>query len=438
MSLPLLRDKNGIISPCDLEQRMQALRASFPFLLTSTPIGLFADLSFEGVALAIFAITSGLKAAFCHTREPPSVLSAWLKELGVTKILSSVFLPEDDYKNLTIKYLPSHDDIHEGTAFFYDTKSFSSIIRTSGSSAKPKSAVIDFLAHEASAKSVNNYFNFNRDSCWALSLPIAHVSGLSIIIRALKSGGGIYIARDFYELCHGIESGHISHCSVVPAQVKRLIKENVNCTKLRALIVGGDKLHSLDRKEALARKYPLYECYGMTETASMILVKNASSTTTDILPHAQAKLGLDNEILVGGQSLCQGYWYEKTVALPLTSDGFFATGDLLLGNNFDQLHLICRKNNRIISGGENIQVEEVEEALEQHPCIDYAVVAGVYDQEMGMRPVAYVKWQNEPIPSELIKDFLKDKLARYKWPIKLLKWPESLPLSQKKPRHYFR
>lgn len=444
MKLPrlLAEDKELLSSEHSLLQKKiaKALAASS---FKDESIAVFADLSISGVLLSIASIKLGLKVAFCSVREPYAVTEQWLKELGIKTLVSTVKdalnfinIPQQFFFDDLIN-TKSHLDLPNNDA------NFVSITRTSGTKAKPKSAIIKGSAHQKSAEAVNSYFDFDESSTWLLSIPLNHVGGLAILFRALNSLGSVYVASNHKELVSGIISKQISHCSLVPAQVHRLLAEEVDLSSLKAVIVGGDRLAPFLREQALSRFWPLYECYGMTETASMIAVSRSQNPKLEILPHAEVILANDGEILVRGNSLFSGYYEEEKIILPFTSEGYFKTGDIYDAQKFDQLNIIYRKNNRIISGGENIQAEEIESVLEEHPAISDAAVIGVPDERWGERPVAYIKWQKEPALVLDINRYLRTKLASFKCPDMLLSWPTELLSSLKKPRqqlldHYYR
>ena len=401
------------------------------------PIALHVDISLHGVVLVLAVIRLGLKVAFCPLREPVSVIKSWLADLDINILICSkdCEIPSDNkIKVYDLKNIISHSFI----SIINKSNNFISYMRTSGTTSMPKSALISFLSHSNSALSVSNYFNFNNQQSWALSLPIYHVSGLSIIFRAMLQDAEIYIAPDHEALLGGLKSQAFSHCSVVPAQLKRLLSEDVDIAHLKALIIGGDSLKAKDREQALRKGCKLYESYGMCETASMIAVKSSKIISlTTILPHAYIKVNAEHEICVKATSLFLGYWSDGKLSQNLCEDGFFATGDLATSESLSNLELINRKNNRIISGGENIQAEEIERILEQHEAILECVVVPIADAKMGARPVAFMKWLNEPLCDHDIYQFLAPKLASYKFPVRILSYPPDTPQGLKKPRRWF-
>lgn len=399
------------------------------------PVALHIDLTVKSVILVLAVIRLGLKVAFCPLREPASVIKNWLADLDINILICS-----GNFDNLSDNKIIVYDIeklVSDNTSIIKNNShSFISYMRTSGTTSMPKTALISYLAHCNSALSVSNYFNFNKQQSWALSLPVYHVSGLSIIFRAMLQDAEIYIAPDHEALVQGINSQAFSHCSLVPAQLKRLLSENIDLSSLKALIIGGDGLKANDRESALAQSCALYESYGMCETASMIIVKNSKTKATTILPHACIKIKADHEICVKATSLFSGYWSEGSFSQSLCEEGYFATGDLANFESLSKLELIDRKNNRIISGGENIQAEEIERILEQHEAILECVVGPIADAKMGSRPVAFIKWLNQPLVDSEIYDFLAPRLASYKFPVRFMSYPPDIPQGLKKPRRW--
>jgi o-succinylbenzoate---CoA ligase len=398
-------------------------------------IALYADLSLAGVFLVLSSIKLGLTAALCPLREPDAVLKSWCSQIKSQGVLSSVkgkskapgIRPWVSVDELIIKPNRSVDVDCE--------KKFSSILRTSGTEGQPKSAVISKAAHLASAVSVNNYFSFDKDSVWALNLPLYHTSGLSILFRAHIAHSSIYIAQSHDEVLHGLSNNCITHLSVVPTQLRRLLDSRANFQGVKAIIVGGDALGKPLEERALSSGLPLYETYGLTETASMIFVRDCQKQHRGVvLPHAVLEVSHeDGEILVGGKSLFDGY-IGCDGALAPRQDHLFRTSDL---SSSSGPIVVGRMSNRIISGGENIQAEEVERALEEHPSIIESIVVGIEDDQFGMRPCAYIKWRGDVVSDEQLYTFLESRLALYKIPKVFLNWPENAPLGLKKPRRWF-
>jgi O-succinylbenzoic acid--CoA ligase len=383
---------------------------------------LWLELSNNGVKLIKMAIDCNLSFVICPLRDPTEANKKWLVSLGVKKIIYSDQKPElaNDFISCSVDdFLPEKRSVHE----------FLSIIRTSGTSGNPKSVKLTKEAHLASARSVNQYFSLNSQSCFALCMPLYHVSGLSIIFRTLLAKASIYVAKDHESLKSAINSNIITHLSLVPTQLKRLLDDQVPLNKLCAVIVGGDALPDHLRELALKAGTPLFETYGLTETASMVWVKPSHKPEGGLLPHAKMQI-VDKEILVGGESLFSGYVEQD-------HKGMFPTGDVVDEQEIKNLKLISRKSNRIISGGENIQAEEVERVIKSHPQVLDCVVVPHVDDIFGMRPKAFIKWQKTPIPDQELYNYILKHLAAFKLPKIIKSWPEDVPVGMKNNRSWF-
>jgi len=403
--LPRIISQEKVYEQGDVDLELDWLEQRLPNQRDDQIIAIYADISPEGVLALFSAIRLGLKVAICPLREPEPVLRQWLRDVGVNSYV-----------------IPSPQ--------------FVSILRTSGSTGRPKNAVISGSAHWASACSVNEFFGFTKDGVWALNLPLYHVSGLGILFRVLLADAGLFIAKESEDLHVALKHRQITHLSLVPTQLRRLLDARADLSGLKAIVVGGDALPDDLRAQVVALNLPVYETYGLTETASMVWAracrKNQHGT---VLPHAIMRLAEDGEILVGGQSLFAGYVGGESFD---RSGQFFKTGDLACDLTLSHGPLVKgRKSNRIISGGENVQAEEIERILEAHPAIISSIVVGRKDANFGMRPQAYIQWQKNPVSDDELIAYLKSRLARYKIPKAFLPWPENAPSGIKKPRAWF-
>jgi O-succinylbenzoic acid--CoA ligase len=125
------------------------------------------------------------------------------------------------------------------------------------------------------------------------------------------------------------------------------------------------------------------------------------------------KIAEDHEIWVRGHTLFQGYYEKgKGTSLPLNDQGWFQTKDLgmFTEGRFD---IIGRKDNLFISGGENIQPEEIENAIRTYCSIEEAIVVPLPDVEFGARPGVFLS-DSSLLP--LIQSKLKDVLPKFKIP----------------------
>lgn len=258
------------------------------------------------------------------------------------------------------------------------------LLFTSGSTATPKIAVLSLDNLLANARGALVALDLKPNDQWRLTLPLYHVGGIGIIIRCILARATIVLD----------DSPHITHLSCVPTQLYRATPIYKH---LRCLLVGGAPIPHYP--------FPISTTYGLTEMGSMVTLNG------HLLPNREMKLAPDGEILVRGPCLFQGY-----LGHPKTTD-WFATGDI--GHIGDgKLIIDGRKDWMFISGGENIQPEEIERELLLIPEVLEAVVVGKNDPEFGKRPVAFVRAE-KTFDLKRMQAVLSNKLPKYKIPIEL-------------------
>lgn len=142
------------------------------------------------------------------------------------------------------------------------------------------------------------------------------------------------------------------------------------------------------------------------------------------MAHREVSIGEDGEILVRGDTLFAGYVDGDGVNRPLDDRGWFHTGDLGEIDGGGYLRVTGRRDNQFISGGENVQPEEIEAALLRIEGVEQAVVVPVVDEEFGERPVAFVRTRGS-LQTQRLAKALAPVLPRFKIPIAFRDWPKS-------------
>ncbi|HEY4254998.1 MAG TPA: AMP-binding protein [Chlamydiales bacterium] len=262
------------------------------------------------------------------------------------------------------------------------------LLFTSGTTAEPKIACLPQQSLEASARSAVSRLDLKPQDEWLLSLPLHHVGGLGIVFRCLHAKATMALA--------GCEQ-KVTHMSAVPTQLYRAWP---TAKTLRCLLLGGAPILNVPQE------LPIICSYGMTETASLVLADG------QVLPEKEVKL-VNGEIWVRGDSMFEGYLGEAK-RNPLD---WFPTKDLGAFDDAKGFVITGRKDNQFICGGENIQPEEIEKTLLQHPDILEALVVPKQDPEYGARPVAFLQSVKKLPELRSIQQFLAGKLPKYKIPI---------------------
>lgn len=315
------------------------------------------------------------------------------------------------------------------------------IIWTSGSSASPKAAVHSWGNHFYNAKGSQEIIPLTHSDRWLLSLPLYHVSGISIICRCMLAGAAIVVSDDEH-LLESIRRSKPSHVSLVPTQLYRLLehKEDIDVLKtVRYILLGGSAIPASLLDKALFHDLNVYTSYGLTESASQV----ATGKLTDInrsharvLPYRQLKIDSDGQILIRGEVLFKGYYHQDRITLPLNDDGWFKTKDLGKLDDHGHLTVLGRMDNMFISAGENIQPEEIEGVIMRLSDVRQAVVVAQEDAEYGHRPIAFIRTQGHFNPSLYMNHCVK-YLPKIKVPVAFYPWPHELNQGIKISRKFF-
>ena len=169
--------------------------------------------------------------------------------------------------------------------------------------------------------------------------------------------------------------------------------------------------------------------YGMTEMSSQVCTgvpffDSTGVTSGSLLKYRLLTVADNGEIMVKGHTLAMGYYYRGHLTPLVDSLGWFHTGDR--GEWYgDQIVIKGRADNMMISGGENIYPEEIEQVLMGLPEVIQAVVVAINSKEFGQRPVAYVQTESGELDELFTKQQLEGRIARFKIPDKISLFPAS-------------
>ncbi|MGC6405729.1 o-succinylbenzoate--CoA ligase [Bisgaard Taxon 45] len=292
---------------------------------------------------------------------------------------------------------------------------------TSGSSGMPKAAVHHLQAHLDNAKGVCELMQFDANASWLLSLPLYHVSGQGIVWRWLLAGAVLYFPQtDFYA-----SVGQATHVSLVPTQLQRLLaywqahRISKETLKTRHILLGGAQIPTTLTSQLTKWGVQSYSGYGMTEMASTIFAKRSDEKIGVGRPLLGREYRLvEGEIWLKGAGLALGYWQNGEIVPFMNTQGWFATKDKGIWRD-NELVILGRIDNMFISGGENIQPEEIERVIQQWQFVKQVFVLPKADPEFGQRPVAFIEF-SQPFSDALVEAltlWLADKLEKFKHPV---------------------
>ncbi len=305
------------------------------------------------------------------------------------------------------------------------------ILLTSGTTGKPKPAMLSRAALTASAYSSAVNIPLSENDAWLMSISASRIGGLSILTRSLAARSRVvsfphFCAKDFIEI---LEKNHITLASLVPTMLVKLMDEFPEWKprkEFRTILLGGSAASQSLLAKAKGRGIPIVTTYGMTETASNIVTSPYEGRLDpQAKPRANALAEIkieDGTLRVRGPMRMTGYWGHT----PLAKEAWFDTGDIAEIAADGTVQVFARRTDLIVSGGENVYPAEVEAALTSIPGIKAALVLGLSDATWGAVVTALLVSDNEPLTDDLFKAEVKKRLSPFKCPRRIA-WVKTLP-----------
>ena len=313
----------------------------------------------------------------------------------------------------------------DATPISYPASRPCNVVLTSGTSGLPKAAVFSYQQHVYSAIAANALIPLAVNDRNLISLPLFHIGGLAIIFRCLLSGATLVLGQN-KNLTVDLIQFKITHTSMVATQLRRLLKQNNTNLSLKHALIGGGPVDEQLLNEATKRGLNCWQTYGLTEMSSQVYTHTPSGHGQRLL-HSEIMINDQQEICVKGKTLFLGY-YESSqqssghLRLPINKNGWFETKDLGRFNG-DKLEIMGRRDNQFISGGENIQPEEIEYFVNKIQGVTQCIVVAQKDIEYGLRPVIFLE-SEEPISLNNLQNHLKPYLPSFKRPKAIFPWKE--------------
>lgn len=290
------------------------------------------------------------------------------------------------------------------------------VVHTSGTTSAPKPIELTHANWWWSAAGSAVALGHDPHERWLCAMPLSHVGGLSIVIRAMIGGTTAILQPRF-------EAERVARdlaapdgptlISVVPTMLARLLDAGLRRPPaLRAALVGGGPIPPALLERAQEAGVRCVTTYGMTEACSQITTGGPPLFCTRV------RIGGDGEILVQGPTVAPG---------AIADDGWLHTGDLGALDDEGNLRVTGRLADTIVTGGENVAPAEVEAVLEAHPAVAEAGVHGRPDDEWGEAVVATVVLRDGMhADADELRAHVRERLAAFKVP-KAIAFAGALP-----------
>ena len=322
------------------------------------------------------------------------------------------------------------------------------IVYTSGTTGRPKGAVLTQSALAWNAVNAAHMHDLTSDDHVLTTLPMFHVGGLNIqTVPALHAGARVTLHRRFDPAATlaAIATGRPSLMVLVPAQIAALIAHpqwrETDLTCLRLLATGSQIVPRHLIEAVHARGVPVIQIYGSTETAPIALYQTRRDAFIAVgscgkpALHGEARIvdrdgkdvtnGEHGEILIRGPHVMTGYWRDPAATSAALQDGWFHTGDIGHVDAQGFYWIDERKHDVIISGGENVYPAELEAILNADLRIAEAAVVARPDPRWGEVPVAViVRRTDASLEAADALALFRDRVARFKHPRDVVFVPE--------------
>ena len=304
--------------------------------------------------------------------------------------------------------------------YIYNSDDITAIILTSGTTGIPKAVQLTYGNFEASCNNWNEFLKFQSNDQFLCCLPLHHIGGLAVMLRALMFGFSVNLVSTFEAklVLDTIIKYPVSIISLVPTMLKRILdlEGGLKAIKsLRWILLGGGPSPEYLLDLCIKEKLNIVKVYGMSETCSgtvgLKLLDEPQNKLYAGRPFNGAKIWTENnELYISGPMVMKGYVGEAA------TNGHHNSHDLGQVDNGNLVFLDIRRKDLIKTGGENVNPLEVEEALLQIEGITDAAVIGVEDVEWGEKVVAYIVNSEFEIRNSEFRMKLKGRISDFKIP----------------------
>lgn len=355
-------------------------------------------------------------------------------------------LADFPYEALLADGRPQEPDI-----FSVDENAVAELFYTSGSTGTPKGVM---LTHRNLYLHALGVLNLAEDANYTVDLhtiPLFHANGWGKPQCSTMNGFKQVMVRRFDPVTvFGLIQEHkATEMSLVPTMANMLLNSpelgKYNLSSMRVIMLGG----AAASPELVAKMEAAFHCdvragYGLSETCPVLTCARQKSTVAytddqdryrhqamagwpilgvrvqvvDLYDKPVPKDGQSiGEVVAQGDNIMSGYYREPGATEAVVRNNWFHTGDMAVWDEEGYIHIVDRKKEIIISGGENISSIEVERAICMHDAVLECAVVAAPDAEWGEVPAAVISVKpGYELTEEALMAFLKTRLGKFKLP----------------------
>lgn len=409
-----------------------------PLNVRLTPLELVAILNHSEAKVLIFE--SDFAPLVEHIRKACPAIARYV---GITE---AGRLADFTYAELLTRGRMERPDI-----FSFDENAIAELFYTSGSTGTPKGVMLSHRTLYLHALAVAGTFNHDDTAVELHTIPLFHANGWGRPQASTMMGIKQVMVRRFEPtlVFRLIQEEKATAMSLVPTMANALLNApdlgQFDLSTLKEIHVGG----AAASPELIGRLEQAFHCtamggYGLTETCPVATSARPKGTVAyadeaDRLGH-QAMAGWPipgveirvvdpvmrdvprdmqtvGEVVIRGDGVMDGYYQDPQGTAAVMTDGWFHSGDMAVWDDQNYIHIVDRKKDIIISGGENISSLEVEKAIFAHPAVLECAVVAAPDSKWGEIPAAFVVLKpGQALTAEQLCEFLAGRIARFKIP----------------------
>jgi fatty-acyl-CoA synthase len=341
--------------------------------------------------------------------------------------------------------------IQRPDVFTFDETDIAELFYTSGSTGTPKGVALSHRTLHLHMLAVSATFYNDETGVELHTIPLFHANGWGRPQCATLHGLKQVMVRRFdpAQVLRLIQEEKATAMSLVPTMANALLNcpdiGKFDLSSMRQIHLGGAaSTPELIEKLEAAFPCPVMAGYGLTETAPVATSARDKSTlrhpdeperlrrramagwplpgcevrVVDLqmndVPRDMQSIG---EVVMRGDNIMDGYYKEPRATEAVMSGGWLHTGDMAVWDEENYIHIVDRKKDIIISGGENISSIEVERAIAAHPAVLECAVVSAPDPQWGEVPATFIVIKpGHTLDEEMLYDFLCGRIARFKMP----------------------
>jgi len=327
---------------------------------------------------------------------------------------------------------------------------------TSGTTSEPKVVQLSHRNLAAQLETFLKVYDYDSQSNILNVLPLHFTDGImhgplvTFLTGATLFRPQTFMVQELDAVLHGIYRDRITHFIVVPAILSIIDRLHTDfdqafrTSDFRYIRSSGDRLpESLWRSIQSRFGVKVVNTYGLSETVCEALycgpdedrfrigtIGKPVDCEIRIVDDAGEDVaeGETGELLIRGDNIMKGYFGQPELTAQVVTDGWFSTGDFAARDEDGFVKIVGRKKTLIISGGTNVQPQDVTDVLLEHPSVAEAVTFGLPDPVWGemVASAIVLREGGEDIPVSVLMEHCRERLAPHKVP-RVLKTMAALP-----------